>query len=98
MPADLSNPHPTRKGAADNRRANFTAQEIEQIKRLLQEAADEPPEPVQTNAVIGTLSDEIETLRINGMTDDDIAAVFTQSVGATVTAEQIAKGFGRAKP
>ena len=89
---DPADPHPAEEGDPySSRGTNFTPQEIEQIKRVLQEAADEPLEMVQTNAVIGTLSQEIETLRLNGMTDDDIAAMFTQSVGVTITAEQIAK-------
>lgn len=83
--------------AQPKRRTNFTAQEIEQIKRLLKEATDEPLETVPTNAAIGTLSQEIETLRLDGIADEEIAALLTQSVGATVTADQVAK-FGKGRP
>ena len=93
---DRTDPHPAEEGDPyHNRRTTFTAQEIEEIKRLLQEAADEPPDTFSTNAVVGTLRQAIETLRINGMADDNIAAALTQGVGATITAEQVAKVFGK---
>ena len=72
---------------------SFTAQEIAQIQKLLREAAGEPAESCDTDAVVGMLSDEIETLRRQGMTDGDIAALLTQGAGATITAEQVAEFY-----
>lgn len=75
-------------------KSTFTAQEVAQIKKLLQEAANEPPEMIQIEALIGSLRDEIARLRRDGISDDQIATLITQGAGATVTGQQIAQFFG----
>ena len=103
---DPADPHPAEEGDPyHNRRTDrpiteakltFSAQELAQIQRLLREAANEPVESFETEAAMGTLSEEIDTLRRNGMTNDDIAALLTQGAGATITAEQVAQLYGAA--
>ncbi|MEO9229910.1 MAG: hypothetical protein ABI216_13345 [Devosia sp.] len=76
-------------------KSTFTAQEVAQIKKLLQEAASEPPEMIPIEALIGNLRDEIATLRRDGISDDQIAMVITEGAGATVTGEQVTQFFAR---
>ena len=55
---DSADPHPAEEGDPyHNRRTTFTAQEIEQIKRLLQEAADEPLEETADVEIPGEIQD-----------------------------------------
>jgi len=74
-------------------KSTFTAQEVAQIQKLLQEAANEPPESFETEAVIGMLSGEIDTLRRQGMTDDEIASVISQGANATITADEVGRFY-----
>jgi hypothetical protein len=47
--------------------------------------------PVQ--AFIGMISDEIEVLREQGHTDEDIANLITSNSAISVTADEIAKNY-----
>ena len=78
-------------------KTTFTAQEVAQIQRLLREAANEPEETFDTKNVVGMLSDEIEALRRQNMSDDAIAALISQGAGATVTGEEVSMFFASAE-
>lgn len=71
----------------------FTAQEITQIQKLLREAASGPEDRLETTTAMRMLSDEIEALRLDGIDDDQIAALISQSVGGTITADEVARLF-----
>jgi hypothetical protein len=73
-------------------KSTFTAQEIEEIRRLLREAVNEPPlERREAEPEPGILTDEIAALRRQGMSDDDIASLMTQGAGVSITADEVRK-------
>jgi len=100
---DRPDPHPAEEGAPYNTRrtdrsvtgakAIFSPQEVAQIKKLLEEAANEPPQSSAPTAVIGMLNDKIAALASDGLNYDEIGALLTQITGATISAEQLAQYY-----
>jgi len=100
---DRPDPHPAEEGApyntgrtdrsATGAKAIFSPQEVAQIKKLLEEAANEPPRSSAPTAVIGMLNDKIAALASDGLNYDEIGALLTQITGATISAEQLAQCY-----
>ncbi len=67
----------------------------ETLKALgaLREAAGLPPEQFPVQAFVGMISDEIESLRKRGKTDEDIAALIRQNSSIEITPEEIAENY-----
>ncbi len=67
----------------------------ETLKALaaLRQAAGLPPEQFPIQAFVGMISDEIESLRKRGKTDEDIAALIQQNSSIAITAAEIAENY-----
>ena len=59
----------------------------------LRQAAGLAPEQFPIQAFVGMISDEIETLRKNGKSDEQIANLIQQSSSIQITAEEIAENY-----
>lgn len=62
-------------------------------QRALRDAAGLGPEMFPIQAFVGMISDEIETLRSQGKTDDDIAALIAANSSIEITASEITKNY-----
>jgi hypothetical protein len=67
----------------------------ETLKALasLREAAGLEPEQFPIQAFVGMISDEIESLRKRGRTDDEIADIIRQNSAIEITAAEIAENY-----
>jgi hypothetical protein len=67
----------------------------ETLKALaaLRAAAGLPPEQFPIQAFVGMISDEIESLRQRGKTDEDIATLIQQNSSIAITAAEIAENY-----
>ncbi|GAC1356887.1 MAG: hypothetical protein NVSMB31_17400 [Vulcanimicrobiaceae bacterium] len=59
----------------------------------MREAAGLGPEQFPLEAFVGMISDEIETLRKQGRTDDEIARLINGSANTQITSDQIAEFY-----
>lgn len=62
-------------------------------QRALREAAGLGPEMFPVQAFVGMISDEIETLRSQGKTDEEIAALIARNSAIEITASEIAENY-----
>jgi hypothetical protein len=62
-------------------------------QKALREAAGLTPEMFPIEAFVGMISDEVETLRSQGKTDEDIASLIQAHSGIQITAFEIAKNY-----
>ena len=67
-----------------------TLEQALSAQRSLREAAGLPPEEFPLAAFVGMVSDEIESLRKLGRSDDEIAAIVQRSSSIQVRGEEIA--------
>ncbi len=58
-------------------------------QKALRDAAGLPPEIFPVEAFVGMISDEIEALRKQGKSDDEIARVISDSAETSVSASEI---------
>ncbi len=61
--------------------------------KALRDAAGSRPETFPIPAFVGMISDEVETLRAQGRTDDEIAGIIRASSAVRITAEQIREHY-----
>lgn len=71
----------------------YPVEEAIKAQRSLREAASLPPEQFPIQAFVGMISDEIESLRKRGKTDDEIATIIRQSSSIQITAAEIAENY-----
>jgi hypothetical protein len=71
----------------------FTGQQAATAQTALRKALGLDPEQFPVSAFIGMVSDEIEQLRIQGKTDDEIAVLIEQAVGVTLPSETITRFY-----
>jgi hypothetical protein len=71
----------------------FTGQQAATAQTSLRAALGLAPEQFSVPAFIGMVSDEIQQLRAQGKTDDQIAALIEQSVGVKLPAETITRFY-----
>jgi hypothetical protein len=71
----------------------FPLNQAIQAQRALREAAGLGPETFPIQAFVGMISDEVETLRNRGLTDEDIAALITSNSSIEITAAEIAENY-----
>lgn len=68
----------------------YEISEALKAQKAMREAAGLPQELFPVEAFVGMVSDEIESLRKTGRTDEEIAAIIRGSSAIDVSAEQIA--------
>jgi hypothetical protein len=71
----------------------YPLDEALKAQKALREAAGLPPEQFPLQAFVGMISDEIESLRKGGKSDEDIAALIRKSSSIEVTAGEIAEYY-----
>ena len=62
-------------------------------QKALRDAAGLEPEMFPLEAFVGMISDEVEQLRSQGKTDDEIAALISQNSDIEITAAEIAENY-----
>ena len=62
-------------------------------QKALRDAAGLGPEMFPVEAFVGMISDEIEKLRSQGKTDNEIAALITENSSIQITAEEISANY-----
>lgn len=64
-----------------------------QAQRALHAATGQGPEMFPVSAFVGMISDEVEELRKQGKTDDDIASMIKSSSGIEITADELREHY-----
>ena len=71
----------------------YSVEEAVKAQRSLREAAGLEPERFPVQAFVGMISDEIEILRDQGKTDDEIASIICDCSAIQITADEIARHY-----
>jgi hypothetical protein len=69
----------------------YSIEEALSAQKALRNAAGLGPEQFPIQAFVGMISDEIETLRKRGKTDEEIAAIIRQNSSIQITSQEIAQ-------
>ena len=75
----------------------YPLEEALRAQKALRDAAGLGPEMFPMEAFVGMVSDEIEKLREQGMTDDQIAGLIEKSSAIRVSAADIAENYASAE-
>ena len=71
----------------------YSVEEAIKAQKALRSAAGLGPEQFPIQAFVGMISDEIESLRKRGKTDEEIAGMIKRNSAIEITAEQIAENY-----
>jgi hypothetical protein len=71
----------------------YPVEEALKAQKSLRDAAGLAPEQFPVQAFVGMVSDEIETLRKRGKTDDEIASIICSNSAIQITAAEIAENY-----
>jgi hypothetical protein len=71
----------------------YPVEEAVKAQKALRSAAGLGPEVFPIQAFVGMISDEVESLRERGKTDEEIAAMIEQSSAIKITAQEIAENY-----
>ena len=71
----------------------YPVEEAIKAQKALRSAAGLGPEEFPIEAFVGMISDEVESLRTCGKTDDEIAAMIQQHSAIDITGQQIAENY-----
>lgn len=71
----------------------YPVEEAIKAQKALRSAAGLGPEQFPIQAFVGMISDEIESLRKRGETDEEIAGMIQRNSAIEITAEQIAENY-----
>ena len=71
----------------------YPVEEAVKAQKYLREAAGLGPEQFPIQAFVGMISDEIESLRKIGKTDDEIASMIQSNSAIEITAAEIARNY-----
>ena len=74
----------------------YPLEEALKAQKSLRDAAGLAPEQFPIPAFVGMISDEIDSLRRRGKSDDDIAAIIRQNSAIHITAAEIAENYAPA--
>ncbi len=76
-----------------DRETTFTGQQAADAQTALRQALGLPPEQFPLPAFVGMVSDEIEQLRNQGHSDDQIAALIARAIGVKLSGEDIGQFY-----
>ena len=71
----------------------YPVEEAIKAQKSLREAAGLGPEQFPVQAFVGMISDEIESLRKRGKSDEEIASIIRQSSAIAISAAEIAENY-----
>jgi hypothetical protein len=71
----------------------YPVEEAIKAQKSLREAAGLAPEQFPIEAFVGMISDEIESLRKRGKSDDEIASIIQNNSTIKITAAEIAENY-----
>lgn len=71
----------------------YPVEEAIKAQKSLREAAGLEPEQFPIQAFVGMISDEIESLRKRGKSDEEIASIIQHSSAIQITAAEIAENY-----
>ena len=71
----------------------YPVEEAIKAQKSLRDAAGLEPEQFPIQAFVGMISDEIESLRKRGKTDDEIASIIRDSSAIEISASEIAENY-----
>jgi len=75
----------------------YPVEEAVRAQKALRAAAGLGPEMFPVQAFVGMISDEIDSLRQAGKTDDQIAALVTRNSAIQISGEEITQNYASAK-
>jgi hypothetical protein len=81
----------------DQKEKTFAVEEAVLAQKALRELAGLGPEMFSIQAFVGMISDEVETLRSSGHTDEDIARTINASSNICISAADIAANYAPPK-
>jgi hypothetical protein len=71
----------------------YSVEEAIKAQRSLRDAAGLEPEQFPIQAFVGMISDEIESLRKRGRSDDEIASIIQNNSAIEISAAEIAENY-----
>ena len=71
----------------------FTLQQALKTQQALREAANLPDEQFPLPAFVGMISDEIETLRTKGKTDQEITELINKAAGTNLSSSAVTENY-----
>ena len=71
----------------------YPVEEAIKAQKSLREAAGLEPEQFPIEAFVGMISDEIESLRKRGKTDEEIASIIQRNSAIEISAAEIAENY-----
>ena len=71
----------------------YPVEEAIKAQKSLRDAAGLEPEQFPVHAFVGMISDEIESLRKRGKTDDEIASIIQNNSSIEISAAEIAENY-----
>jgi hypothetical protein len=71
----------------------YAVEEAIKAQKSLRDAAGLEPEQFPIQAFVGMISDEIESLRKRGKTDDEIASIIRSNSAIEISAAEIAENY-----
>jgi hypothetical protein len=71
----------------------YSIEEVLRAQKALRTAAGLGPEMFAVKAFVGMISDEIDLLRKTGESDEQIAALISQSSSIQISAEEIVENY-----
>ena len=71
----------------------YPVEEAIRAQKALRDAAGLRPEMFPIQAFVGMISDEIEQLRNQGKTDEDIARIIAANSNIEITASEVAENY-----
>ena len=71
----------------------YPVEEAIKAQKSLREAAGLGPEQFPVQAFVGMISDEIESLRKRGKSDEEIASIIRQSSAIEISAAEISENY-----
>jgi hypothetical protein len=71
----------------------YPVEEAVKAQKSLRNAAGLEPEQFPIQAFVGMISDEIESLRRRGRTDDEIASIIQNNSAIEISAAEIAENY-----
>jgi hypothetical protein len=80
-----------------NNERSVTGQQAADAQTALRKALGLPPEQFPVPAFVGMVSDEIEQLRQQGRSDEEIAGLIQDAVGIELSGDEIARFYASAE-
>ena len=71
----------------------YPVEEAVKAQKSLRQAAGLGPEEFPIQAFVGMISDEVESLRKRGKSDEEIASIIQQNSSIEITAAEIAENY-----